>query len=87
MKFPKIYPPYFQCHLVSPVTLFHFLASGERGNCYRNFRWFPWNYVKLLYLLCFRIYKPHPIEHHRIPLNSTLNVVSYQTQNFPNVTP
>ena len=59
------------------------LASGERGNCYRNFRYSPWKYVKLLYLLCFHIYKPHPIGHHRIPLNSALNVVSNKTQNFP----
>ena len=87
MKFLKIYPPYFQCHLVSPVTLFIFLASGERGNCYRNFRYSPWNYINPLYLLCFRIYKPDPIEHHRIPQNSGLNVVSNQTLNFPKGTP
>ena len=30
MKFLKIYPPYFQCHLVSPVTLFHNIWLRER---------------------------------------------------------
>jgi len=42
---------------------------------------------ELLYLLCFRIYKPQPIEHHRIPRNSALNVVSYQTPNSPKGAP
>ena len=31
MKFLKIYPPYFQCHLVSPVTLFHIFGFGREG--------------------------------------------------------
>ena len=73
--------------LIFSVTLCHpspfsiFLALGERGNCYREFRYSPWKYVNSLYLLCFRIYKPQTLSAHRIPLNSALNVVSNQTWN------